>query len=439
MKIYSLFSLATLLGLLPIESAIKWTAPITISISETPAGDNFFPKVGVDASGNALAVWDSDQPLSIYDIFSRIYKRNINRWVSPVVLAADGPIKPFSELGMGVNSGGDGAMIWVEDNAAAVNGAIFNFSSNTWTNVLTIALDGSAVFSNAQAGFDNNGDAITIFQQLISGNYNILSSFYDHNLGTFSSPVTISNSSNFDQKARLSTLPSGPGLSIWKESSGIDFLIASKYLGAGAWDAPQLLTIGSVIDTPDVAVNSAGQGLGVWQNQNTIESSFFDGTNWGLSVVIATTGSGFLLNPRVAFNSSGQGMAVWDSGDSFGNFETQASFYQSGSWSTPVTISSVSDTGNPQSPQVAIDSSGNAVAIWTFVGGSNQIIKSAYYAQTAGTWSSQVNLSVADNNAASRPSLSMNQQGQAAVVWEKAGSSFIQAVIGSTFSNCFVP
>ena len=86
------------------------------------------------------------------------------------------------------------------------------------------------------------------------------------------------------------------------------------------------------------------------------------GQNWGSATPLLVVGHG-AAQPQVAMNSSGAAIAVWvDS-----TLEViQASTYDpnSNTWSTSVTISNPPSGYRSTFPFIAIDSLGNAIAVW---------------------------------------------------------------------------
>ena len=65
----------------------------------------------------------------------------------------------------------------------------------------------------------------------------------------------------------------------------------------------------------------------------------------------------------------------------------------SGSWQTPVDLSEAGHSA--ASPSLAVDSSGDAVAVWRRSSGSNEIIQAAVREGASGSWQTPVNLSAA--------------------------------------------
>jgi hypothetical protein len=118
---------------------------------------------------------------------------------------------------------------------------------------------------------------------------------------------------------------------------------------------------------------------------------------------------------QVAEDSSGNALMVWTRSDGSKN-RIQARFRAAdGTFGATQTIS---DPGQDASePQVAFDPSGNAVAVWTRFDGANTRIEAAFRASGGSFGAPQV-ISAAGQNA-SRPQVSMDSAGKTVAVWER--------------------
>ncbi|MGC2165325.1 MAG: hypothetical protein WA632_04865, partial [Gallionella sp.] len=86
-------------------------------------------------------------------------------------------------------------------------------------------------------------------------------------------------------------------------------------------------------------------------------------TGWGAAELIETDDTDSALSPQIAFDSSGNALAVWQQRDGT-RYNILANRYTAGSgWGTAKLIES-DDTGDASDPQIAFDASGNALAVW---------------------------------------------------------------------------
>jgi len=139
------------------------------------------------------------------------------------------------------------------------------------------------------------------------------------------------------------------------------------------------------------------------------------------------------FEPQVVVDTSGRVSAVWTRSDG-SNFRIQTSDRTAaGPWSAPQTIS---DPGMSASgPNLAVDPSGNVLAVWTRFDGSNGRIQAAYK-PAAGTFGVPATVSASGGDA-SAPDVSIDNSGNAIVVWQRSdGTNLrVQAAIRSPGSG----
>ncbi|MBS0621182.1 MAG: hypothetical protein JSS61_06980 [Verrucomicrobia bacterium] len=129
--------------------------------------------------------------------------------------------------------------------------------------------------------------------------------------------------------------------------------------------------------------------------------------SWGSPSNISTSGVSASAQ-QVAIDLSGNAVAVWlENG-----FVKASTIPAGGSWSAPVTLSGV--TAGATAPQVAIDGSGTATAIWI---GNSQVQVSQH--PLAGSWSSATSISAVG---ASNPTLAVDNSGNVVAAWALGGS-----------------
>jgi len=121
------------------------------------------------------------------------------------------------------------------------------------------------------------------------------------------------------------------------------------------------------------------------------------------------------FEPKLDIAPDGTVIAVWTRSDGT-NFRIQSSNRTpGGAWSTPQTIS---DPGiSASGPAIAVDPSGNALAVWTQSDGTNLRITAAY--KPAGSAFFGPVLVSAAGQDASAPDVSMDNSGDALVGWQR--------------------
>ena len=86
-------------------------------------------------------------------------------------------------------------------------------------------------------------------------------------------------------------------------------------------------------------------------------------SGWGTATLIETDDSGHAQYPQVAADGSGNATVVWYQSDGT-SWNIYSNRYVVGTGWGIATLIETDNTGNAQYPQVAVDGSGNAIAVW---------------------------------------------------------------------------
>jgi hypothetical protein len=188
--------------------------------------------------------------------------------------------------------------------------------------------------------------------------------------------------------AQVSVDAAGNSYAVWVNPFGMTLYGSRLPFGASAWTKPQIVSnvAGTEVHFPSLAINGSGNGIVVWNNGPTVSGrnqvlfSTYNPTTelWSLAAPtpIDPTGpeSHFYSFPQVAINASGQAVAVWDVLDETGpsgKSQVRAAFFDGTSWILQQTISGENilptlHAGFPALtlPKVGIDVDGNAIAVW---------------------------------------------------------------------------
>ncbi len=135
---------------------------------------------------------------------------------------------------------------------------------------------------------------------------------------------------------------------------------------------------------------------------------------------------------RVAMNDNGQAIIIWtqDQGPNSGLYKAERAI--NGTWTMPTSladkISLDAGTGSPGSPQVSMNSFGEAVVTWTQSDGQNEQIFKAERA-VDGTWTIPLNITdniSPDGQNTNAPQVAINSNGEAIISWQQFDGAFTQ-------------
>jgi hypothetical protein len=274
--------------------------------------------------------------------------------------------------------------------------------------------------------FDSYGNAVTVWQRSNGTNVFVQAASRPAG-GAWQQPVNLSQPGQNAEEPELAVDPQGDAVAVWRRSDGSNLRVqaASKPAG-GAWQAPvNLSEAGQSATEQSVAFDSQGNAVAVWtrfDGSNYIIQAAFRaaGGAWQEPVNLSQAGQTAEL-PQVVLDSQGGAFAVWKRSDGT-NEIIQAAFRPAGgAWQEPVNLSEAGH--NAGGPRVAADSPGDAVAVWQFHNGANEVVQGATR-PAGGAWQAPVNLSEPGQNA-SNSQLVSDSNGNAVAVWRRwDGSNF---------------
>lgn len=175
--------------------------------------------------------------------------------------------------------------------------------------------------------------------------------------------------------------------------------------------------------SPDIALSDSGIAIAAWVHDTglnrQIQAAYYDPatTSWTSNIDLSVPTATEDANPVVAINDSGNGVAVWQSPQPDGSILMQAALFDGATktWQGfPTTISlAVHENINPR---VGMDDNGNIIAVWEHdeVSG-NSLIKSAVYDAATTSWG--LSATISNTNNESFPELSVTSNGDAMAVW----------------------
>lgn len=124
--------------------------------------------------------------------------------------------------------------------------------------------------------------------------------------------------------------------------------------------------------------------------------------------------------PQVAIDGSGNAIAVWHQNEGPLIANIYARRYDAGTatWGAAALLET-DDAGRAWYPQVAVDDEGNAIVVWLQDDGIRQNIHVNRYNALSAAWGAAVLLETEDAGDASAPQVAVDTEGNAFVVWHQ--------------------
>ena len=308
-------------------------------------------------------------------------------WLPPTDIA--GPTESIAFPEIAVNAGGDAVAIWPrKTSGVTVLEALERPAGGNWSVSGVPSEPGEEILplqTPVDIGLDDAGNAVAIWgvsEQVIRAAVRPAG-------GEWSEPEDLFTTGG--RAPQLAMNGAGDAVAVWTGHNGTRFVTWGAVRQAGGdWSTnEELADDGEEQHQPQVAIDAEGNAIAVWQlddpGENEIRAVVRPaGGNWSGPDPLSTPGEN-AQSPRIAMNAEGDAVAAWSvvSGD------MQAAFRPAGGdWSgTPVVIAE-----EEGAPELAVDSGGNAFALWSGPGSSERVIRTAMR-QPGGEWSEADELS----------------------------------------------
>ena len=224
-------------------------------------------------------------------------------------------------------------------------------------------------------------------------------------------------------------------------AAGLVLLILALPQSAAAtptWLAPKNFSVSGNGGDLNVRVDAAGDAFVVWARSGTVQAAQRPaGGTWSAAQNI----SGSCIAPQavqLAVSPGGAAVAVWECPKG-GNTIVQASTRaRGGSWSPPHDLSQAGQDAH--APQVALDRTGDALAVWARSNGTDVILQAAFR-RANGAWLPAENVSGPGLDV-DRPDVALDAAGNAVAVWQSSAdgsSSIIQAATRTSAGSWSTP
>jgi hypothetical protein len=245
--------------------------------------------------------------------------------------------------------------------------------------------------------------------------------------GKWSAPQALSTPADHIASPQVATAGSNT-VAVWDRYDGKNLIAqaADRDATTGTWAAATSLSSpGRDADSPKVAVDARGDAVAVWASVGlsgwTVQSAYRPaGGTWGKAVPLEPQRQGTAA-PDVVLDSSGRAVAVWASTAGAGWRVNGASRGADGVWSDAMALSGP-DLSGSVAPQLGLDGSGNVTAVWSRSIGTSTVIESATRDAGRGAWSAPRQISPIGPDALA-PLIAVNKRGDAVLVWTSSDPS----------------
>ena len=141
---------------------------------------------------------------------------------------------------------------------------------------------------------------------------------------------------------------------------------------------------------------------------------------WGMATLIETDNAGGATQPQIAVDASGNALAVWSQlDDTRTNIWANRFTAATNSWGT-ATLIETDNAGGAVNPQLAYDASGNALAVWTQSDGTRTNIWANRFTAATSSWGTASLIETDNAENAFNPQIAFDGSGNALAVWNQS-------------------
>ena len=370
----SLTTGATSSGGKPLAADVTWTFRVrdgawgTAERIETDnAGNAQRPAVAFDAGGNAIAVWHQSDGTRD-NVWANRYLAG-QGWGTATLIETDntGPAQ-FPRVGM--DAAGNAIAVWLQSNGTRNRVMASRFVAGTGWSPPSPIDTGMRSAQLPRVAVDPAGNAIAVWYQADDtlNQNNIWTNRYAAGSG-WGTPTILDSRGD---RAAIAMDASGNAIATWRQYDGTsNNARANRYTAGAGWGTPTTIEteVGEVAVQPEVDLDDAGNAIAVWSQtdgtrNNIWANRFVAGTGWGTAQLIETTDAGTAAFPQVAVNGAGAAVAIWYQTNGTRYSAWANTFTPGGAgWGT-ATLIETDETGDVTATGIDLDESGNAVAVW---------------------------------------------------------------------------
>ncbi len=357
-------------------------------IEHNNAGHASDPQIAVDGNGNALAVWAMHDG-SRKNIWSNRFVLGTG-W-GTATLIENNDVGDASNPQIAIDGNGNALAVWRQFDGTHFNIRANRFTADTgWGAAELIETDNAGDAVGPQIALDANSNALAVWRQSDGTRYNIWANRFTAGAGWGTAELIETDNAGDAKGAHIAFDAKGNALAVWRQSDGKQFNIwINRYTtgknAGNSWGTATLIMNGDAINAagPKIAFDNQGNALVVWRQSKDTRSSIWANrlsanNGWGAAVLIESDDSGDAIGPQIAFDKNGNALVVWRQSDGK-RFHISANRYTpSKGWGKAMLIES-NNAGDAVSPQIAFDTNGNAIVVWSQFDGKRTSIRASRY------------------------------------------------------------
>lgn len=410
----------------------RWSAPERIGGNTLNAQH---AQVEIDPDGNAVVVWREDDGASFNVGANRFTPTE--GWSGPERISVDDGAEDFEEPDLAVDANGNAIAVW-RQNYHVVSSRFTR--ADGWgaparidTGVPSIE---TRINGQPQVALQPDGAGVAVWRVINSPTSDgIWSSGFTPADG-WSLPERIENYAGEKSTPRVAPTPDGGAIAVWQSGYGTFANISwGRLTPEEGWAYEGLIGTGRWWFPPSLIYNGAGEFMYVWLgddsfgNQRARRYNPADGWAPDTHLVGATTG--YVVSP--VMDRDANVLVVWDDivvPGAVGVLAARSTLAEG--FNEPVEIGDTALHGAVQ-PDVAVHPEGHAIAVFQQPDGVRDNIWFNRFTPARG-WETPAPLEQRDTDVMSNPKVAMDSEGNAIAVWEESDESGNKSLWASRYA-----
>ncbi|MGQ7273870.1 Ig-like domain-containing protein [Marinobacter sp. V034] len=232
---------------------------------------------------------------------------------------------------------------------------------------------------------------------------------------------------------QIATGPDGSAIAVWiQDDGGADSVWSSRYTPGSGWSQAEAIETSNTVEAnyPQIAIDSDGNALAVWEQADSGGHSESIGTNryttgvgWGVAQSIGAGTALFASDPQIAFDTDGNAMAVWAEFDGTSTGVLSSRYIAGSGWNSVTEAVDTSGTEDARSPQIVMDANGDVLAVWEQYDGTRHNIWSNRYTVGTGWGMAAERVEASSTEDSREPRIAIDAAGNAITVWQQNDGS----------------
>lgn len=399
-----------------------WGTAQNIEIED--GGDSDEPRVAVNDKGDAIAIWIKNDAAGMH-LLSNSYVSG-SGWGTAQAISDSSSI--ISDPNVAVDNEGNVLAVWRQNDGSRSNIMINYYTTSAGWGSAQIIDNSDENAEEPHLAMSNNGDAMVLWQQNDGTYRHIYGNHFTKGNGWETPQLVENDKFNSTTHPKVAMDIYGNAIAVWQRVLASYQIWTSRYTPDGGWGTPKKISTETMNNSPypQVSVDGLGNAIALWAaqdsalyNQIWTNCYVFDEDWAGIERPVNSDDPGGASELRLSADANGDAIAVWQQrGDGVYHHIWSNRYVYTGDWGTAQRIEE-ENKGEGVNPQVVTDSSGNAIATWAQSDGTIYHIQTNRY--NAGTgWGTAEYIDGDDRYGAEKPRISMNDDGDAAVVWSQS-------------------